>query len=101
MSNPAVASATSPAGCRIGCDVGPRSIAYAACLDRARKPAHASVNAVASVAAQKQAQLANASLSHRSSHQRMVTMSPNHMCAISCSRITARSSRSAGDGSLR
>ena len=37
---------------------------------------------------------ANDSFSHRSSHQRMVTRSPNHMCAISCAIVMARSSRS-------
>ena len=37
---------------------------------------------------------ANDSLSHRSSHQRIVTRSPNHMCAISCAIVIARSSRS-------
>ena len=30
------------------------------------------------------------SLSHRSSHHRMVTRSPNHMCASSCSMVRAR-----------
>ena len=38
------------------------------------------------------AQVANDSLSHRSSHQRMVTRSPNHMCAISCRIVSARRS---------
>jgi hypothetical protein len=37
---------------------------------------------------------ANDSLSHRSSHQRMVTRSPNHMCAISCTITRVRSLRS-------
>ena len=36
------------------------------------------------------AQVANDSFSHRSSHQRMVTRSPNHMCAISCRIVSAR-----------
>ena len=30
------------------------------------------------------------SLSHRSSHHRIVTRSPNHMCAISCAMVRAR-----------
>ena len=39
------------------------------------------------------AQVANDSFSHRSSHQRMVTRSPNHMCAISCRIVSPRASR--------
>ena len=39
-----------------------------------------------------EAQVANDSLSHRSSHQRMVTRSPNHMCAISCRIVSQRRS---------
>ncbi|SHW23211.1 Uncharacterised protein [Mycobacteroides abscessus subsp. abscessus] len=39
-----------------------------------------------------EAKVANDSLSHRSSHQRMVTRSPNHMWAISCSTVSARRS---------
>src|SRR3954451_12880485 len=35
---------------------------------------------------------ANDSLSHRSSHQRMVTRSPNHMCASSWRIVNARRS---------
>ena len=35
---------------------------------------------------------ANDSLSHRSSHQRMVTRSPNHMCAISWAMVLLRAS---------
>ena len=38
---------------------------------------------------------ANDSLSHRSSHQVMVTRSPNHMCASSCSTVLARCSYAA------
>src|SRR5215475_3772823 len=37
---------------------------------------------------------ANDSLSHRSSHHRMVTRSPNHMCAISWAITSARNARS-------
>jgi hypothetical protein len=59
------------------------------------------VYAVALTAAQWHANSANASLSQRSSHQRMVTMLPNHMCAISCSSTRASSPRSAGVGVLR
>ena len=60
-----------------------------------------SVNSVAFDAAQWQAHSANASFSQRSSHQRIVTMSPNHMCAISCSSTAARLSRSASLGGVR
>ncbi len=52
----------------------------------------ASVNRVASAVARNAQNSANDSLSHRSSHQRMVTRSPNHMCAISCRITMARSS---------
>ena len=37
--------------------------------------------------------MAKLSLSHRSSHQRIVTRSPNHMWAISCRIVSARASR--------
>jgi hypothetical protein len=59
----------------------------------ARKVAHSSVNGVAPTAAQVAAHEANASLSHRSSHHLIVTMSPNHMCAISCSSTVVTSDR--------
>ena len=39
---------------------------------------------------------ANDSLSHRSSHQRIVTRSPNHMCAISWAMVLLRWSTSSG-----
>ena len=52
----------------------------------------ASVYSVASAWQSTEAEVANDSLSHRSSHQRMVTRSPNHMCAISCSIVSARRS---------
>ena len=51
------------------------------------------MNSVACTPAHVAAQEANASLSHRSSHQRMVTRSPNHMCAISCSSTEATIAR--------
>ena len=53
---------------------------------------HALVHRVASAVASVEAYSANDSLSHRSSHQRMVTRSPNHMCASSCRIVTARRS---------
>ena len=51
--------------------------------------------------AQLDAQDANASFSHRSSHQRMVTRSPNHMWAISCSTNSARTARWLCEGGVR
>ena len=77
------------------------SAAYASCFSVASISAHMSVNSVQRTADQAQAHSAKDSLSQRSSHQRMVTMSPNHMCAISCSRTRARSSRSAYEGGSR
>ena len=56
------------------------------------KPVQASVYFVALVDAWWEAHSANDSLSQRSSHQRMVTRSPNHMCAISCRIVLARCS---------
>ncbi len=56
------------------------------------KVVQAWVYSVASAWQKMLAQVANDSFSHRSSHQRMVTRSPNHMCAISCSTISARRS---------
>ena len=41
------------------------------------------------------------SFSQRSSHQRMVTRSPNHMWAISCATTPARRARSARVARLR
>ncbi len=52
----------------------------------------ASGQRVASAVARVEAYSAKDSLSHRSSHQRMVTRSPNHMCASSCRIVTARRS---------
>ena len=49
-----------------------------------------------------EAQVAKDSFSHRSSHQRIVTRSPNHMCDSSCSIVSSavprRSRRSTGCG---
>src|SRR5215813_10678998 len=60
-----------------------------------RNVLHASVNRVAEELHQCEAHSANDSFSHRSSHHRMVTRSPNHMWAISCAITMARVSRSA------
>src|SRR5437588_796938 len=52
-------------------------------------------NRVASTWASTDMMVAKLSLSYRSSHQRVVSRSPNHMWAISCRMVLARSSRSA------
>ena len=52
------------------------------------------MNRVASAVTRVPMYSANDSFSHRSSHQAMVTRSPNHMCAISCAITVARVSRS-------
>ncbi len=93
--------ATSWMGWWIGCEAGPWSERYARILPIMRWLAQASVCRVARSAAQWQANSANASFSHRSSHQRMVTMLPNHMCAISCSNTRASRPCSAGVGAAR
>ncbi len=97
----AAALSTSASPWRIGCVVGAASAAYASCFSVASIIAHMSVNSVHATADQPHAHSAKDSLSQRSSHQRMVTMSPNHMCAISCSSTRARTSRSAYDGGSR
>ena len=48
-----------------------------------------------------EAQVAKDSFSHRSSHQRMVTRSPNHMCESSCSIVSRRYSTVASATLLR
>lgn len=52
----------------------------------------ASVKRVAPTFANVPMKSAKDSFSHRSSHQTMVTRSPNHMCAISCRMTFARAS---------
>ncbi len=59
------------------------------------KPVHASVKRVADAAEWYAMNSAKDSFSHRSSHQRIVTRSPNHMCAISCRIVLARASLAA------
>src|SRR6266511_3305614 len=68
------------------------SCRYPQVLRTDRKVVQASVNRVAFELHQWLAHSANDSLSHRSSHHRMVTRSPNHMCAISCRIVLARCS---------
>src|SRR5690606_42063987 len=61
------------------------------------KVVHASVHSVASAWQVVEAHSANDSLSHRSSHQDIVTRLPNHMWASSWSTVRARrSTRASG-----
>src|SRR5271157_5090111 len=71
---------------------GSWSCRYAHDFSELANVVHASVNSVASAWHSTDANVANDSLSHRSSHQAIVTRSPNHMCAISCSTVSARRS---------
>src|ERR1700733_1955230 len=75
-----------------GCVEGNWSCRYAQDFSELAKVVHASVNSVASLWHSTEAKVAKDSLSHKSSHHRMVTRSPNHMCAISCSTVSARRS---------
>src|SRR5579859_4321777 len=76
----------------IGWVDGSWSWTYAQLFSTLAKVVHASVYSVAPTWARTDAQVANDSFNHRSSHQRMVTRSPNHMCAISCSTVSQRRS---------
>src|SRR6202008_3569022 len=75
-----------------GCVDGNWSWRYAHDLSALANVVHASLYSVASLWHSTDANAANDSLSHKSSHHRMVTRSPNHMCAISCSTVSARRS---------
>ncbi len=77
----------------IGCVEGSWSCLYAHAFHALVNVVQACVQRVASACAAVPAQVANDSFSHRSSHQRMVTRSPNHMCAISCRIVSPRASR--------
>src|SRR5690242_18921945 len=80
----------------IGCLEGSWSCRYAQVLRALQNVVHASAYLVVAVAcAQWLAHSANDSFSHRSSHQVIVTRSPNYMCASSCSTDLARLSSSA------
>ena len=68
----------------IGWVEGSWSCRYAHVLCTCANVVHAHAHLVASACASVPAQVAKDSFSHRSSHQRIVTRSPNHMCAISC-----------------
>ncbi len=76
----------------IGWVEGSWSWRYAHDFSSEENVVHADVHRVASAVARVEAYSANDSLSHRSSHQRIVTRSPNHMCASSCRIVTARRS---------
>ena len=71
---------------------GSWSCRYAQDFSMLANVVHACGYSVASACASTLAKVANDSFSHRSSHQRMVTRSPNHMCAISCSTVSQRRS---------
>ena len=77
----------------IGCVDGSWSCRYAHALYALANVVQACRQRVASACAAVPAQVANDSFSHRSSHQRIVTRSPNHMCAISCRIVSPRASR--------
>ncbi len=76
----------------IGCVEGSWSCRYAQFFSIEENVVHALVQRVACAVASVDMYSANDSFSHRSSHQRMVTRSPNHMCASSCRIVTARRS---------
>jgi hypothetical protein len=77
----------------IGWVDGSWSCRYAQALYSWANVVQADDHLVASASASVPAQVANDSFSHRSSHQRMVTRSPNHWWAISCRIVSARASR--------
>ena len=75
-----------------GCVEGSWSWRYAQDFSTLANVVHAWVYSVASAWHSTEAKVAKDSLSHRSSHHAIVTRSPNHMCAISCSTVSARRS---------
>src|SRR4051794_39864611 len=79
----------------IGCVDGSWSWRYAHVFQPLENVAHAPVNRVASSSERNDMNVAKLSFSHRSSHHRIVTRSPNHMCAIPWRIVSARRSRSA------
>src|SRR5579864_7762412 len=78
----------------IGWVVGSWSWRRAPALTLLAKVTQPFLKRVASTWQRTDMKVAKLSLSHRSSHQRMVTRSPNHMCAISWRIVFARSSSS-------
>src|SRR6266536_3220053 len=89
------AAASSTVAGATGCVEGRWAAAYPQVLRLIVKALQPSVNRVVSAATRTPRYSANDSLSHRSSHHRMVTRSPNHMCAISWATTMARTDRSA------
>src|SRR3954447_23084708 len=76
----------------IGWVDGSWSCRYAQFFSSDENVVQALVHRVDSAVASVDMYSANDSLSHRSSHHRMVTRSPNHMWASSCRIVTARRS---------
>src|SRR5689334_11753432 len=88
-------ASTSGMSAAIGCVEGSWSCRYAQVFSTLANVVQVDLKRVASAWHSIEANVANDSLSHRSSHQRIVTRSPNHMCAISCSKVSERRSYSA------
>src|SRR6476620_2229262 len=85
-------AARSTMSAAIGCVEGSWSWTYAHDFSALANVVQAELSSVADTCATADAQVANDSFSHRSSHQRMVTRSPNHMWAISCRIVSQRRS---------
>ncbi len=77
----------------IGWVDGDWSAAYPHIFRLTVKSTHALSNLVAELVTRYPMYSAKDSFNHRSSHQRMLTRSPNHICAISCAITYARDSR--------
>src|SRR5450755_1043644 len=85
-------AARSTMSAAIGWVEGSWSCTYAQDFSTLANVVHAAVYSVAATCATTDAQVAKDSFSHRSSHQRIVTRSPNHMWAISCRIVSQRRS---------
>src|SRR5438132_2977386 len=79
----------------IGCVDGNWSWKYAHVFSLFANVVHAPRHRVAFAMHMTDMKVANDSFSHRSSHQRIVTRSPNHMWAISWRMVSARRSLAA------
>src|SRR4051794_18494889 len=88
-------AARSTMSAAIGWVEGSWSWTYAQDFSTLAKVVQAAAYSVAETWATTDAQVAKDSLSHRSSHHRMVTRSPNHIWAISCRIVSQRRSYSA------
>src|SRR5690349_4623359 len=88
-------AARSTMSAAIGWVDGSWSWTYAQDFSALANVVQADVYSVADTWATTDAQVANDSFNHRSSHQRMVTRSPNHIWAISCRSVSDRRSYSA------